>query len=70
MDSKVELVKGTAFELDPNKKYLLIFDSSTISRYAVDTMQRILHNEMNIKSISCILNGDVNSMQIVEQENG
>ncbi len=33
--TKVELVKGQTFEVDPDKKYLIIFDKKTISRESV-----------------------------------
>lgn len=39
---KVEIVKGTAFELDPKKTYLICFDRRAISMEGVtDLMKRL-----------------------------
>lgn len=63
--SEVEIVKGTAFELDPSKTYLICFDSRTISPADVASLAKKL--KLSNGSVAIMLNGDANTaVKVVE----
>lgn len=53
---KVEMVKGTAFELDPNKNYLICFDRNVISSEEVHMFMNRL--KISNASVAIMINGD------------
>lgn len=66
MTDKIEITKANAFEFDPSKKYLLVFDNTTITMDDVGSIQTQL-NEMGMTGITVVLNGNINSMKVMEQ---
>jgi len=48
---KVEIVKGTAFELDPDKKYVIFIDPDYLTREDMANMGKILRDE-GIKTLT------------------
>lgn len=62
---KVELVKGTVFELDPTKNYLLCFDKKSISIGDLRLLSKQL--KFGNGSIAVMIDGDPNTaVKIVE----
>lgn len=60
---KVELVKGTVFEVDPKKRYMLIFSKDDIT--PEDAVQ------LNIgtpDSVVVIIDGDPANVKVIEME--
>lgn len=66
MKQKIELVKGTAFELDPAKKYLIIFDSTQISMADAHSLNKALDG-MGIKGVTALIR-DPGEVKVVESE--
>lgn len=62
--TKVELVKGTAFEIKPDSKYLIVFDKHEITNAEVFKINQELHR-MGADGVSVLL-GDINKLRIVE----
>ena len=68
MASKVEIVQGKAFKLEPGKKYLLVFDNRTISKDDVEYLGEAIKKEYGADCpLSVVLNGDTDSMKVVEE---
>lgn len=62
---KLKLVKAKTFELDPNKFYLLVFDSRAMHR---DDLQNLMRALPANQSIALMVNGDPNDvLKIIEQ---
>ena len=66
MENKVELVKGTAFELDPTKSYLILFKHSLVSRDELQKLTMVINDDLNVKNVICTVKGDVEDVKIVE----
>ena len=66
METKVELVKGTAFELDPTKSYLILFKHSLVSRDELQKLTMVINDDLNVKNVICTVKGDVEDVKIVE----
>lgn len=64
--TKVELVKGTVFELDPSKKYLLVFDATKITKNAAEDLLTSL-GKGGFKGLGFMYDGDPSSIKVIEQ---
>ena len=64
--TKVELVKGTAFELDASKRYLLVFDRHTITADDIHNLLKQLGKE-GFKGLGVMLDGDPSTLKVMEQ---
>lgn len=63
--TKVELVKGEAFELKPGKKYLLIFSQGSISkRTALDVAEAL--GAYEVEGVQVLVDGDPKDVKIIE----
>ncbi len=61
MSTKVEIVKGTAFELQPGKKYLIIFDKRHVSAKTISNLRMD-----GIDATVLLLDGNPKDVQIIE----
>lgn len=66
MTTKVELVKGTAFELDPAKKYVIVFNKGQVTQETVQDLNSML-SEQGITAIGLIVKGDTADIKVIEQ---
>lgn len=66
MSKQIEIVKGTAFELDPDKKYLICIDRSSIT---INDAQKLMESlKIADGSVALMTNGDPNTaVKIVEE---
>lgn len=65
MSTEVKLVEGVAFKLEPDKKYLLIFDRHTVRINDVVKLGELIKKK-GINSLALLLNGDPKTVQIIE----
>lgn len=65
--TKVELVKGTVFEIDPKKNYLICIDRSVMSIDDIHILMRKL--KISNGSVAIMTNGDpTTAVKIVESK--
>lgn len=62
MRKGIKLVKGTVFEIDPTKRYLVIFDRQHISPADVRDLGMQMHNE----SLLVLINGNPQDVKVIE----
>lgn len=67
--TKVELVNGQAYRIDPGKNYVIVFDNRSLTKDDVAKVNDIIHRDFGAKSVSVVLHGDPNNMKIVEVPN-
>lgn len=64
--TKVKLVEGQAFQLDPDKRYLIAFDARTISKADLDILTNIIKNDMGVTGVFLTMKGDPKTVTVTE----
>lgn len=65
----IERAENQVVQLDPTKKYLMVFDQHTIRKADVASLAQMLAAE-GIVGLMVVLNGDPSTVKIVETEGG
>lgn len=66
--TKIEIVKATTIELDPSKKYLMVFDSHVITKEEVENALTAIH-EFGFSNLGLVIRGDPTSvMKVIEEK--
>lgn len=66
-EKKVELVQGTVYQLDPEKRYIIAFDNRAIPKGEVTALQDALKVIGLKHSVGVIVNGNPNSaIKVIE----
>lgn len=60
------LLWGKAFELNPNKSYLILFKYGTIQKQDLMMLNKTIHEDLHVKNVICIVRGNVDDVKIVE----
>lgn len=63
--AKVELVKAKTFEIDPTKKYILVFDRQDVTIEDVDKLREIMV-EWGVKDAVSVMVRDTSRVKVVE----
>lgn len=64
MSKEVKVTKAKAFEIDPTKKYIIVFDKSEISMDDASKVNQTLH-EWGAEGISIAV-GDPQNVKVIE----
>lgn len=62
MRKGIKLVKGTVFEIDPTKRYMVIFDRQHITKQDVGLLDLAMHND----SVMVLINGNPQDVKVIE----
>jgi hypothetical protein len=69
MPKQVELVKGTAFELDPNKQYLICVNNFFLSKENCEDLVSELHRIGIHQTVCLVTKGNpTDTITIIEQK--
>lgn len=63
---KIELVKGTVYDLDKDKKYFIIFDRKTLSYEDLEDFNKVL-SDQGFTTIMATIDGDPSTVQVIGQ---
>lgn len=63
--AKVELVKAKAFEIDPTKKYIIVFDQQDITMEDADKLRKIM-TEWDVKDAVSVMVRDTSRVKVIE----